>query len=141
MANPKGNPEVPAFKANQFKAGQPSANPGGRPKKLPISDAYLALAEQELPEELRVSLRLKKGATYREAIALGQIRAAIKGKTEAAREVREAIEGKATQRLELIGADDPLTELLAEFRAQHEKNNPEPTPEPASGESNDTKPA
>jgi hypothetical protein len=36
-----------------------------------------------------------------DAIAVGQVRAAIKGRTDAAREVREAIEGKATQRIEI----------------------------------------
>ena len=41
---------------------------------------------------------LRKGATYGEAIALGQARQAIKGKPEAAREIREAIEGKTAPR-------------------------------------------
>jgi len=45
-------------------------------------------------------MRLQKGATYGDAIVLGVVRAAIKGKTDAAREIRESIEGKSTQRIE-----------------------------------------
>jgi hypothetical protein len=95
---------TPEMEARKWRPGE-SGNVSGRPKKRPISDSYLALAEQEMPEELCVSLRLKKGATYRDAIALGQIRSAIKGKTEAAREIREAIEGKVTQRIALTDSD------------------------------------
>jgi hypothetical protein len=51
-----------------------------------------------LPDEIRMALSLPAGATHGDAIALAQARQAIKGKTEAAREIREAIEGKAMQR-------------------------------------------
>ena len=87
-----------------WKPGE-SGNPSGRPKSRPISDRYQACAEKRLPEDLRMMLKLKKGATYGDAVALAQFRAAIKGKSDAAREVREAIEGKATQRLEHSGAE------------------------------------
>ena len=86
-----------------WKPGE-SGNPSGRPKKLPISGRYEALAELLLDEQLRSMLKLRKGSTYGDAVALGQYRAAIKGKSDAAREIREAVEGKATQRLELTGA-------------------------------------
>jgi hypothetical protein len=94
--NRKGKPE----NLKPFQPGQ-SGNPGGRPRKRPISGRYAELAETELPEALRKELSLPKGATYGDAIAMGLVRAAIKGETGAAREVREAIEGKATQRIEI----------------------------------------
>jgi hypothetical protein len=94
--NSKGKPE----NLRPFQAGK-SGNPGGRPRKRPISGRYLEIAETELPKALRKELALPRGATYGDAIALGQARAAIRGKTDAAREVREAIEGKATQRIEI----------------------------------------
>ena len=100
----KASKLTPEMETRKWKPGE-SGNPAGRPRKRPISDSYLAMTEQELPEELRDSLRLKKGATYRDAIALGQIRSAIKGKTEAAREIREAIEGKVTQRISLTDSE------------------------------------
>ncbi len=102
MANPKGNPQnlIP------FKPGQ-SGNPSGRPKRRPISDAYEAVADLPLPEELRAKLKLPKGAKYRDAVALRQFQMAIlKGNAPSAKEIREAIEGKATQRVELVGGED-----------------------------------
>lgn len=51
-----------------------------------------------LPEEIWKALSLPAGATHGDAIALAQARQGIKGKTEAAREIREAIEGKVAQR-------------------------------------------
>jgi hypothetical protein len=81
----------------KWQPGQ-SGNPSGRPHARPITDRYVQILETLLPDELRKSLRLPKGATYGDGIALAQARQAIKGKTEAAREIREAIEGKTAQR-------------------------------------------
>ena len=77
-----------------FMPGQ-SGNPSGRPKKGLLTEYYQALVAQPLPEDLRIGLKLGQGATYGEAIALGQARAAIKGKTDAAREIADRLEGKA----------------------------------------------
>lgn len=93
-----------------WKLGCPSPNPGGRPKKNPISDRYAELAETPLPENIRKIMKLGRGATYADALALSQFQAGIKGRTEAAREVREAIEGKASQRVHISGPTSaPLT--------------------------------
>jgi hypothetical protein len=75
-----------------------SGNPGGRPKKRPISDRYHAFAEQLLEERARIALGLPKDTTNADALTIQQFRAGFKGNTPAAREIREAIEGKATQR-------------------------------------------
>jgi hypothetical protein len=94
-----------------WKKGDPSPNPGGRPRRRPISDRYAAIAELPLEENIRLAMKLPEGATYGDAVALSQMRAAIKGKTDAAREVREAMEGKATQRVELAGPDSLEDEI------------------------------
>jgi hypothetical protein len=79
----------------------------------PISKRYAAIVETPLDERIRQAMRLPEGATHRDAIALSLVRAAIKGKIDAAREVREAIEEKAKQRVELAVPDvDPLAEQI-----------------------------
>jgi hypothetical protein len=69
------------------------------PRYRSISDRLAAIAEQPVPEDERIELRLPKGATYGYALALAQFRTAIRGKTDAASEIREAIEGKSGQRV------------------------------------------
>jgi hypothetical protein len=112
MANPKGNPQ----NLKPWKPGE-SGNPGGRPKKTPITDSYEKMARKRLPEDLRIMLKLPKGAKYADAVSAAQYRSAIKGKTDAARELRESIEGKTTQRLELTGAEGrPIQHLTLDFK-------------------------
>ena len=64
-------------------------NPKGRGPK-PITEAYAKLAHKKVPGDA-------KGRTYAEIVAEGQYTAASKGKTDAAREIREALEGKTSQ--------------------------------------------
>lgn len=93
------------IKPYEWKPGQ-SGNPGGRPRKKPISDRYEMLAEILLEEDVRLMLKMPKGSTYGDAAALQQFRAAIKGETSAIKEIREAIEGKSTIRIADVG-DEP----------------------------------
>ena len=93
-----------------------SGNPSGRPKKKPITDRYEAQLEVLLPDAIRLKLKLKKGATYGDAVALRIIQKAITGKHEAAKEVREAIEGKARQLLEHSGPDGQPIKTEAQTR-------------------------
>ena len=58
-----------------------------------------------LPDNERRKFKVPKGSTYGDAIAMAQAYAAINGDTSAAREIREAIEGKATARHEITGED------------------------------------
>jgi hypothetical protein len=83
----------------RFKPGQ-SGNPGGRPKKRPISDRYAELAEVLIPEKDRIKHGLPKGATYGQMLAVAVFNAALAGEINAAREIREAVEGKTGQRQE-----------------------------------------
>jgi hypothetical protein len=86
-----------------------TGNPGGRPKKKPITDRYLRIVETELPDDIRMALGLPRHATFGDAIALAQARAAIQGDTPAAKELREAIEGRASTQEELGGKNQAMT--------------------------------
>jgi hypothetical protein len=50
-----------------------------------------------LPDDLRRKLGLHKDATWADAMALGQLRSAVKGNTVAAKEIADRIEGRVTQ--------------------------------------------
>jgi hypothetical protein len=86
-----------------------TGNPGGRPKKKPITDRYLRIVETELPDEIRLVIGLPRGATFGDAIALAQAWQAIKGETNAAREMREAIEGRSVTPAEFEGNHAAMT--------------------------------
>lgn len=83
-----------------------SGNPSGRPKRRPITEAYALIAKRRVPKKIRVALQLGDKATWAEALAYGQFFNAAKGRHGNATEIREAIEGKATQRIELSGVED-----------------------------------
>ena len=55
----------------RWRKGQPSPNPGGRPKKAPVSAAYSELVSAPLPAEIRKKLKLSQGATWAHAMVLG----------------------------------------------------------------------
>jgi len=111
-------------------------NPTGRNRNRPYTDAYEGVAEAPLPEFVRRQLnkqvildaRNKKlpdlfpeGITWAEASALRQhLNAVLNGDTRAATEVREAVEGRATQRIELSKRNSKLEELLDAARAYRE---------------------
>lgn len=76
------NPNVDQLKPFQWKPGQ-SGNPGGRVKN-PLSNAYRLRLEEIEP---------KTGKTYAQLIAIAVASEAMKGKIEAAKELRQATEG------------------------------------------------
>jgi hypothetical protein len=86
-----------------------TGNPGGRPKKKPITDRYLRIVETELPDEIRTALSLPRGATFGDAIALAQARQTIKGETAAAKQMREAIEGRSITQADFEGNNAAMT--------------------------------
>jgi 3-oxoacyl-ACP reductase-like protein len=109
-----------------FKRGDEwRGNAGGRPKKLPISEAYAALMPAELDEAVVKSLKLPKRKskekwTWAEAITFCQARNACT-KTEAAKEIREAIEGKSLTRLRLsMDEDSELNLHVTQERTREE---------------------
>jgi len=101
-----------------------SGNPGG-PRK-PISAAYADLAEHPFPGD-------KHGRTYAQRLAEAQFRAAVRGKTDAAREIANRIEGPAekTQQVEVVPGSDPLKvridapDLLKAIRAIYGLRSPD----------------
>ena len=111
------------MEANKWKPGQ-SGNPSGRPRKLPITDRYATIAELPVPDYLLTALRLSEAEkqeikTYGDALALNQFRAGIKGKTDAAREITDRLEGRARQPVELSGGNGgPIqyAEIIARIR-------------------------
>ena len=108
-----------------FKPGQ-SGNPGGRPKKRPITDRYYEMAEEQIPETLRskmqksLGIKLPEGSTWGRIVTLRQFLQASglridSGSTRAAREIREAIEGKAPQRIEISGPERKEIRISVRF--------------------------
>jgi hypothetical protein len=88
---------------------------------MPISERYLIFAESPLPERERTLLDLPVGATWADGLVARQYRAAIQGEPGAAKEIREAIEGKAgngairavAQEINIrIVEDPPITKML-----------------------------
>src|SRR5690349_2195648 len=95
-----------------YKPGQ-SGNPAGRPRKRPLSEAYDNLLRELLPEQERKALKLPVGTTWAEAIASSRARHALtRAGVESARELREAVEGRATQRVELSPTSDNGVEFV-----------------------------
>lgn len=94
-----------------WKPGQ-SGNPSGRPKTKPITDEYFRLADQPIPEKLRKKLAkkwdvaIRDGATYSEVNAIMRYLNAFEpGGHTSSKEIRESIEGKAPERIEISGPE------------------------------------
>jgi Family of unknown function (DUF5681) len=116
---------TPANLAPRWVKGQ-SGNPAGRPKKRPITDEYFDLADKPLPEKLRKKLerdfgiKLPPGITWSQTAALRRFMEACgikieKGGTRAAKEIRESIEGKAPERLEITGPERKEITILVKY--------------------------
>src|ERR1700736_137042 len=87
-----------------WRKGDPSPNPSGRPIRLPITDMYRRIADEPIPEAIRKAMKrngvnLKSGATFAEALATRVWAKALSGDSGAAKEIREAIEGKTGKRV------------------------------------------
>ena len=90
-----------------------SGNPDGRPGKRPITDLYFQQAVELLPEVIRLQFNeklgeevLPPGSSWARANALRRFMDAImEGGHMASREIREAIEGKSPQRVEITGLE------------------------------------
>ena len=95
--------------ARRGKPGE-SGNRSGRPRRSQISDRYEPLAEVRLSKQARNTLKLppevkRRIKTYGDLLAWSQFQSGIKGKTEAAREIADRIEGRAGRRVEMAGPD------------------------------------
>src|SRR5580658_6014578 len=88
------SPEV--GKPHQWKKGQ-SGNASGRPKSKTLSDAYRNKLEEPVPND-------PEKRTWAELIAEAQVRDAVRGNVQAAREIADRTEGKAKQAIEFEDA-------------------------------------
>ena len=98
----KGKPGPPKGVSNNpagmWKPGV-SANPGGRPKMKPITDAYRLIGEQPHPDQKKY-----KGMTYAQVAAKVAFEKAIEqGDTRALQEITDRIEGKVPQDVKVGG--------------------------------------
>jgi hypothetical protein len=106
-----------------------SGNPSGRPKNRPISDLYAEFAQRPVPEKLRRALGLAKGATFAEAQTVSLFIAASNGNVQAAREIREGIEGKANERSKLGGIEEVVLHVVEERRGKKPEDSQDTTQE------------
>ena len=84
-------------KSTQWRKGQPSPNPGGRPKSRLLSSALGAKLAEVKPDD-------REGRTYAEVVAANLIAIACSqdhSAVTAAAEIANRLEGRATQRLEV----------------------------------------
>jgi hypothetical protein len=102
-----------------WKPGQ-CGNPGGRPRKQPITERYLEALEVKLPDEIRIKLGLPKGATMGDALARRLTIKAISGSVDAAREIADRVEGKPLQAVKVEGADLPAPIFEIHFTGKPE---------------------
>jgi Family of unknown function (DUF5681) len=99
---------------NQFKPGE-SGNPGGRPKKLPITDLIMDQLHKPLPKEIIAKLSptfseiYGENATFGEMLAFKLIIQASQGDMRAMNILMERVEGKVTQNLAHSGStEEPI---------------------------------
>jgi hypothetical protein len=116
-----------------------SGNPGGRPRKKPITGFYAAFADvqvSELPARIRKKFKDCDDLSLAAAGALGLFVAMGAGSHSAAKELREGIEGKLTEKIDLTtdvnrdvverlrAARDRLARASAEADASDRKGSP-----------------
>ncbi len=96
-----GNKHKTGFRGPSPEVGRPyhwkkgqSGNPSGRPKSKVLSDAYKNKLEELIPND-------PEGRTWAELIAEAQVRDAVRGNVQAAREIADRTEGRARQSIEL----------------------------------------
>ena len=91
------NPHIAdAGKPYRWKKGM-SGNPSGRPKSKTLSDAYRNKLEEPVPND-------PEKRTWAELIAEAQVRDAVRGNVQAAKEIADRTEGKARQAIEFEDA-------------------------------------
>jgi hypothetical protein len=112
---PRGRPfekENRIGAATRFRKGEPSPNPGGRPKYAKLSETLRAILPLTLDEDFQPR-------THVEKIALKAIKLAGKGNMSAVREVGDRTEGKPATTISLQEQrEDPLTQLIEIMHAE-----------------------
>jgi hypothetical protein len=98
---PISEARLAALRPTQWRPGQ-SGNPGGRPRKLPISDALREILETIDPKD-------RQKRTFGALLAQKLLDEVLKKKGKLpisiVQEIADRVEGKPTQRTELTGAE------------------------------------
>tara|TARA_R100000742_G_C4244968_1_gene64028 strand:+ start:310 stop:684 length:375 start_codon:yes stop_codon:yes gene_type:complete len=103
------------LKGKGWKKGQ-SGNPKGRPKK---GEAWADVANQLLDSnEIDITMKMSNGKvknlnleadkSFRHAVIIGQIKQAMDGNVQAARELADRTEGKSRERREVSYKTEPI---------------------------------
>jgi hypothetical protein len=106
--NSGNNSGVANIVPHQFRPGQ-SGNPGGRPKKQPITDYLIDQLDQPIPEAMKAKLPpifvevYGTEATFGQVLAFKLVAQGLKGDMQAAKEILDRVEGKVTKHLEHSG--------------------------------------
>jgi hypothetical protein len=106
--------------ATRFKKGEPSANPGGRPRSAKLNEANRNLLATTVPEEELIKHRVPKrlwGRTYAEILAWKMAQEGLGGKIGAIAELGDRAEGRPATSIHVDGITDPMSELLESVNA------------------------
>jgi hypothetical protein len=95
-------------RSHRWKKGQ-SGNPSGRPKSKTLSNAYRNKLEEVVPND-------PEGRTWAELIAEAQVRDAVRGNVQAAREIADRTEGRARQSIEF--EDKTMTQAFERMTSE-----------------------
>ncbi len=98
---------------HRFQPGQ-SGNPGGRPKKQPVTDHLRSQLEQRIPESMEAKLppffveMYGAEATFGQLLAFKMVTKAANGDMRAIREVLDRVEGKVANKIAGGDGDGPV---------------------------------
>jgi hypothetical protein len=99
-----------------------SGNPVGRPRKKPLTELYVAFADlqvDELPLRIRKRLKDREGLPLAANGVLGLYLAMGEGSHSAAKELRQGVEGKLTEKIDLtIDVNRDVVERLQAARTR-----------------------
>ena len=113
-----------------WKPGQ-SGNPGGRPKKKPLTEAYNLILKRRVPKDVLAKLALRGHPTYAQVIAMALAREAIKGKVHAAAEMADRVEGRVSAPGDSaenplhLAVEDVRNELIAALDRRADQRTPQ----------------
>ena len=121
----------PVMEAAQFKAGE-SGNPNGRPKKgntwkdvaNELLDAKIINLEMVLTTGAKKIIRLESNKSFRHAVIIAQINAAMKGNVQAARELADRTEGKPMPMTPGQAETIDLTDIADALNNSYEERKP-----------------
>ncbi len=111
------HPRTDHLVATQFKPGH-KPHPGSGGQKRPVSKAYAELMKTKAPVDIVAAMSkfgCKANATWAEVLACALAREGLKGSVFATKELREGIEGRAPQRIELFSREDAEINIRVDF--------------------------